>query len=94
MAGALRRHKTNVTVLTAGGSARFTPNGALALHVARFAAALCFAAILVSSPAAAPDGPVLENDFVSSKGWVKPGETYPFTLRVLNYGARRSRARE
>ena len=36
---------------------------------------------------AAPDGPVLENDFVSSKGWVKPGETYPFTLRVLNYGA-------
>ena len=43
----------------------------------------------MSSPAAAqaPDGPVLENDFVSSKGWVKPGETYPFTLRVLNYGA-------
>ena len=30
---------------------------------------------------------VLETDFVSSKGWVKPGETYPFTLRVLNYGA-------
>ena len=29
---------------------------------------------------------VLEADFVSSKGWVKPGETYPFTLRVLNYG--------
>ena len=24
---------------------------------------------------------------MSSKGWVKPGETYPFTLRVLNYGA-------
>ena len=55
-----------------------------------FAAAVCFAAsLLVSSPAAAqvPDGPVLENHFVSSKGWVKPGETYPFTLRVLNYGA-------
>ncbi len=55
-----------------------------------FAAALFFAASLfVSSSAAAqaPQGPVLENQFVSSKGWVKPGETYPFTLRVLNYGA-------
>jgi M6 family metalloprotease-like protein len=30
---------------------------------------------------------VLENDFVSSKGWVKPGQTYPFTLRVLNYSS-------
>jgi immune inhibitor A len=30
---------------------------------------------------------VLENDFVSSRGWVKPGQTYPFTLRVLNPGA-------
>jgi hypothetical protein len=30
---------------------------------------------------------VLENDFVSSKGWVKPGQMYPFTLRVLNYGS-------
>ena len=52
-----------------------------------YAAALFFAAsLLVSSPAAAqaPSGPVLENQFVSSKGWVKPGETYPFTLRVLN----------
>ena len=35
---------------------------------------------------AAPTGPVLENSFVSSVGWVKPGEKYPFTLRVLNYG--------
>ena len=32
-----------------------------------------------------PDEPVLENSFVSSKGWVKPGETYPFTVRVRNY---------
>ena len=36
---------------------------------------------------AAPSGPVLENSFVSSVGWVKPGERYPFTLRVRNYGA-------
>jgi immune inhibitor A len=34
---------------------------------------------------AVPDEPVLENSFVSSKGWVKPGETYPFTVRVRNY---------
>ena len=34
-----------------------------------------------------PTGPVLENSFVSSVGWVKPGDTYPFTLRVKNYGA-------
>ena len=40
--------------------------------------------LTVSAP---PADVVLENDFVSSKGWVKPGETYPFTLRVLNYGA-------
>ncbi len=30
-------------------------------------------------PAAAA---TLENDFVSSTGWVKPGETYPFTITV------------
>ena len=40
--------------------------------------------VSVSAP---PAGVVLENDFVSSKGWVKPGEKYPFTLRVLNYEA-------
>jgi immune inhibitor A len=32
-----------------------------------------------------PAGLVLENSFVSSKGWVRPGETYPFTVRVENY---------
>src|SRR3954469_16434522 len=32
-----------------------------------------------ASPAAAA---TIENDFVSSRGWVKPGETYPFTLKV------------
>jgi len=40
--------------------------------------------LTVSAP---PADVVLENDFVSSKRWVKRGETYPFTLRVLNYGA-------
>src|SRR3954462_12465792 len=34
-----------------------------------------------------PSGLVLENSFVSSKGWVKPGETYPFRLIVRNFGA-------
>jgi M6 family metalloprotease-like protein len=34
---------------------------------------------------ATPDQLVLENSFVSSKGWVKPGDEYPFTVRVLNY---------
>jgi M6 family metalloprotease-like protein len=34
-----------------------------------------------------PTGPVLENSFVSSVGWVKPGDKYPFTLRAKNYGA-------
>src|SRR4051794_27420020 len=37
--------------------------------------------------AAAPTAPVLENSFVSSKGWVKPGETFPLTVRVRNYQA-------
>jgi M6 family metalloprotease-like protein len=53
-----------------------------------FFAALVAATFLATSAgasAAPPTGPVLENDFVSSKGWVKPGQTYPFTLRVLNY---------
>jgi immune inhibitor A len=36
---------------------------------------------------APPSGPVLEDSFVSSVGWVKPGQRYPFTLRVRNYGA-------
>ena len=36
---------------------------------------------------APPTGPVIENSFVSSVGWVKPGDKYPFTLTVANYGA-------
>ncbi|HEX8122507.1 MAG TPA: immune inhibitor A domain-containing protein [Solirubrobacteraceae bacterium] len=36
---------------------------------------------------APPAGPVLENQFVSHLGWVKPGESYPFFVRVKNYGA-------
>ena len=35
--------------------------------------------------ATTPSELVLENSFVSSKGWVEPGETYPFTIRVKNY---------
>jgi M6 family metalloprotease-like protein len=35
--------------------------------------------LLAASPAAAA---TIENDFVSSRGWVKPGETYPFTVKV------------
>src|SRR4029079_8540364 len=35
--------------------------------------------LALASPAAAA---TLENDFVSSRGWVKPGETYPFTIEV------------
>ena len=34
-----------------------------------------------------PTEPVLENSFVSSVGWVKPGEAYPFTVRVKNFRA-------
>jgi len=40
-------------------------------------AAIVFLA--AAQPAAAA---TLENDFVSSRGWVKPGEAYPFTLKV------------
>src|SRR4051812_27154714 len=36
---------------------------------------------------APPNGLVLQNSFVSSKGWVKPGDTYPFRLIVKNFGA-------
>src|SRR4051812_46514133 len=32
-------------------------------------------------------GAVLENSFVSHVGWVKPGESYPFFVRVKNFGA-------
>ena len=51
------------------------------------------------TPAAAPAGPlgveskdsvgglVVENSFVSSVGWVKPGETYPSRILVTNSGA-------
>jgi len=34
---------------------------------------------------ATPTEPVLENSFVSSLGWVKPGDAYPFTIRVKNF---------
>src|ERR1044072_8185086 len=55
---------------------------------AAIAAALAIAVGGGSATAAPlPTGPVLENSFVSSVGWVKPGDTYPFTLRVKNYGA-------
>jgi immune inhibitor A len=37
----------------------------------------------VPSSASAADL-VLTNSFVSSTGWVKPGDRYPFTLRVRN----------
>jgi immune inhibitor A len=39
----------------------------------------------LATVSATPDDLVLENSFVSSKGWVVPGETYPFTVRVKNY---------
>jgi M6 family metalloprotease-like protein len=39
----------------------------------------------LAAVSATPDDLVLENSFVSSKGWVVPGETYPFTVRVKNY---------
>ncbi|HEU0131929.1 MAG TPA: PKD domain-containing protein [Mycobacteriales bacterium] len=35
--------------------------------------------------AAAPAGLELDNDFTSSVGWVKPGDTYPFRVVVRNY---------
>ena len=33
----------------------------------------------------APEGLVVTNSFVSSVGWVKPGEVYPSTITVANY---------
>ena len=35
----------------------------------------------------APETLVVENSFVSSVGWVKPGDTYPFRVLVKNYSA-------
>ena len=32
-----------------------------------------------------PSTPLVENSFVSSVGWVKPGDTYPFRVFVRNY---------
>ena len=55
-----------------------------------FAAALFFAAsprLCPPRPRPHPTSRCSRTDFVSSMGWVKPGETYPFTLRVINYGA-------
>jgi M6 family metalloprotease-like protein len=37
--------------------------------------------------AAAPSGLELTNDFTSSRGWVKPGDTYPFRVLVRNYAS-------
>jgi M6 family metalloprotease-like protein len=37
--------------------------------------------------AAPPAGLEVTNDFTSSRGWVKPGDTYPFRVLVRNYGA-------
>ncbi len=34
-----------------------------------------------------PTDLVLENSFVSAVGWVKPGVTYPFTIRLKNFSA-------
>ena len=42
------------------------------------------AALVVAAGAA---GLELENNFTSSVGWVKPGETYPFRVIVRNYDA-------
>jgi immune inhibitor A len=39
--------------------------------------------VTVSVP---PADLVLENTFVSARGWVKPGETYPFRVFVRNFG--------
>jgi immune inhibitor A len=37
--------------------------------------------------AAAPSGLELVNDFTSSRGWVKPGDTYPFRVVLRNYSS-------
>jgi hypothetical protein len=48
---------------------------------------LVAALVVLAAPASASAaGLELSNSFVSSTGWVKPGETYPFTLRVRNPG--------
>src|SRR5262245_17289154 len=42
--------------------------------------------VLAAPPTASAAGLELTNSFVSSTGWVKPGDSYPFTLRVRNTG--------
>ena len=79
--GPRERHRPGAVTRGARVSADNFYRGTLRLETADGAPA---GAVSVSAPA---DDVVLEADFVSSKGWVKPGETYPFTLRVLNYGA-------
>jgi M6 family metalloprotease-like protein len=44
-----------------------------------------FAGSVPLAVAAAVAGLEIENDFTSSKGWVKPGETYPFRVTLRNY---------
>ena len=39
-------------------------------------------AVVVRTP---PDALLLENSFVSSTGWIKPGDTYPFRVFVRNF---------
>jgi immune inhibitor A len=48
--------------------------------------AVVFSTLLACLAAAAPASAALQltNSFVSSKGWVKPGETYPLTVTVTN----------
>jgi M6 family metalloprotease-like protein len=53
----------------------------------RLALAIAAALVLLAAPAtASAAGLELTNSFVSSTGWVKPGDSYPFTLRVGNTG--------
>jgi M6 family metalloprotease-like protein len=41
----------------------------------------------VATIGVAPENLVVESSFVSSRGWVKPGESYPFRVLVRNYSA-------
>ncbi len=55
--------------------------------VADDAAAASVSIVVEPTDTGAPSDLVLENKFVSSVGWVKPNETYPFRVLVKNFGA-------
>lgn len=100
------RRRLRATALIAAGTTALSGLGALGLGASAGAApastgstsSTAVAATAAPGVVAAPPseatlgGLAVENSFVSSVGWVKPGETYPSRILLTNSGTTRSPA--